>query len=170
MSSALGICVNLLLIRFQQKAPTHPLFTMIKVSRIYLTDNSVKFQNPTVVPPLPIICMESSVSCMEQDDSGVGMQLWTFQISMTFQALVYSPAVLLAAKQWRGTQAAAVSRARVLSRRYPKAAPELLLLQICARSSRCFVQQSFGTNVTPGSAVAVKSCATRLVSSPFASQ
>ena len=34
VSSALGICVNLLLIRFQQKNPTHPLFTMVKVSHI----------------------------------------------------------------------------------------------------------------------------------------
>eukprot|EP01043_Picozoa_sp_COSAG02_P102963 COSAG02_NODE_38980_length_422_cov_1.117647_1_plen_140_part_11 len=48
---------------------------------------------------------------MVTDDGGVASQLWTFQISMAFQALVYLPAVLIAALQWRGVQAAAAAEA-----------------------------------------------------------
>lgn len=46
---------------------------------------------------------------MVVDDGGVASQMWTFLISMAFQALVYLPAVLLAAIQWRSVQADAVA-------------------------------------------------------------
>lgn len=39
------------------------------------------------------------------DEGGGASQLWTFQVSMAFQGLVYTPAVLIAALQWRGTRA-----------------------------------------------------------------
>lgn len=46
---------------------------------------------------------------MVADDGHVESQLWTFHISMVFQALVYTPAVIIAALQWRGLQAAAAA-------------------------------------------------------------
>ena len=52
--------------------------------------------------------------------------------------------------------------ARCFCASLPEAAPELLLAQIVCASSRCFAPQEFGTNVSPGSAVAVKSLRTRL--------
>ena len=60
-------------------------------------------------------------------------------------------------------QAAAVTRARGFApRSHTGSNNELLLAQFVCASSRCFAPQEFGTNVSPGSADAVKSLRTRL--------